>query len=99
MTYLDEPTLAQIENDLTRRVVEGWMVDLRALFYDTTNFDTFLSSDNPGRLAQRGHAKSKRTDLRIVGLALLVSWDFHIRCSPRLMPEPKRLGDLQPSSR
>jgi transposase len=78
MTYLDEPTLAQIENDLTRRVVEGWMVDLRALFYDTTNFDTFLSSDNPGRLAQRGHAKSKRTDLRIVGLALLVSWDFHI---------------------
>jgi transposase len=78
MTYLDEPTLAQIENDLTRRVVEGWRVDLRALFYDTTNFDTFLSSDNPGRLAQRGHAKSKRTDLRIVGLALLVSWDFHI---------------------
>jgi transposase len=29
-------------------------------------------------LARRGHAKSKRTDLRIVDLALLVSWDFHI---------------------
>ena len=78
MNYLDESTLAAIENDITRRVVEGWHVDLRALFYDTTNFDTFLSSDNPGELAQRGHAKSKRTDLRIVGLALLVSWDFHI---------------------
>lgn len=78
MNYLDEPTLAAIENDITRRVVEGLNVDLRALFYDTTNFDTFLSSDNPGRLAQRGHAKSKRRDLRIVGLALLVSWDFHI---------------------
>ena len=78
MNYLDESTLAQIEDDITRRVVEGLNVDLRALFYDTTNFDTFLSSDNPGELAQRGHAKSKRTDLRVVGLALLVSWDFHI---------------------
>jgi transposase len=78
MNYLDESVLAEIENDITRRVVEGLNVDLRALFYDTTNFDTFLSSDNPAELAQRGHAKSKRTDLRIVGLALLVSWDFHI---------------------
>jgi transposase len=78
MEYLDEATLAAIENDLTRRLVEKFDIDLRALFYDTTNFDTFLSSENPGRLAQRGHAKSKRTDLRIVGLALLVSWDFHI---------------------
>src|SRR5439155_5691349 len=78
MNYLDEPTLAEIENHITLRVVEGFNVDLRALFYDTTNFDTFLSSDNRARLAQRGHAKSKRTDLRIVGLALLVSWDFHI---------------------
>jgi transposase len=78
MNYLDEATLARIENDITRRVVERLQVDLRALFYDTTNFDTFLSSDSPGELARRGHAKSKRTDLRIVGLALLVSWDFHI---------------------
>jgi len=78
MNYLDDATLAQIEDDITRRIVEGMNVDLRALFYDTTNFDTFLSSDNPAQLAQRGHAKSKRTDLRIVGLALLVSWDFHI---------------------
>jgi len=78
MNYLNEAILAEIENDITRRVVEGPNVDLRALFYDTTNFDTFLSSENPGELAQRGHAKSKRTDLRIVGLALLVSWDFHV---------------------
>ena len=29
-------------------------------------------------MCDRGHAKSKRTDLRIVGLALLVSVDFHV---------------------
>ena len=78
MRYLDEPTLAAVERELTRRLVDDFGVDVRALFYDTTNFDTFLSSDNPSHLAQRGHAKSKRTDLRIVGLALMVSWDFHI---------------------
>jgi transposase len=78
MSFLGEPVLARIENDITRRIVETLNIDLRALFYDTTNFDTFLSSDNPGELAQRGHAKSKRTDLRIIGLALLVSWDFHV---------------------
>lgn len=75
---LDAEKLVRMEEDLTRRLVEKWGVGLEALFYDTTNFDTFLSSENPAQLAQRGHAKSKRTDLRIVGLALLVSWDFHI---------------------
>jgi transposase len=75
---LDAEKLARMEDDLTRQLVERWGVGLEALFYDTTNFDTFLSSENPAELAQRGHAKSKRTDLRIVGLALLVSWDFHI---------------------
>jgi len=78
MRYLDEPALAAIERDLTHRLVDDCGVDVRALFYDTTNFNTFLSSDNESHLAQRGHAKSKRTDLRIVGLALMVSWDFHI---------------------
>jgi len=78
MQYLDEAALAATESDLTRRLVEDCGVDVRALFYDTTNFDTFLGSENLSKLAQRGHAKSKRTDLRIVGLALMVSWDFHI---------------------
>jgi hypothetical protein len=100
MSYLDESTLAAIEDDITRRVVEGLNVDLRALFYDTTNFDTFLSSDNGSDLAQRGHAKSKRTDLRIVGLALLVSWDFHIPLfSNALLRKQTRLRHLQPGSR
>jgi transposase len=84
MSYLDDAPLAQIENSITRHVVEDLNLDLRALFYDTTNFDPFVASDNPLRLARRGHAKSKRTDLRIVGLALLVSWDFHVPLFPKV---------------
>jgi len=48
------------------------------LCFDGTNFDTFIDSRTTSELAQRGHAKSKRTNLRLVGLALLVSTDFHI---------------------
>jgi hypothetical protein len=43
------------------------------LAFDTTNFDTHIATTTPGELARRGHAKSKRSDLRVVGLAALVS--------------------------
>ena len=38
----------------------------------------FTEALSHSQLPQRGHAKSKRTDLRIVGLALLVTADFHV---------------------
>ena len=41
-----------------------------------TNFATYIDSANErAPIAQRGHAKQKRTDLRIVGLGLVVSVD------------------------
>ena len=43
------------------------------LAFDTTNFDTYIATTTPGELARRGHAKSKRSDLRVVGLGLLAS--------------------------
>lgn len=57
MQYLDEASLLAVEADLTRHVVEDPGVDLRALFYDTTNFDTFLCSESASRPARHGHAK------------------------------------------
>src|SRR6266480_1833723 len=83
MNYLDAAMLVRIENDLTRRLVEEWKVDLQTLFYDTTNFDTFLSSEKPARLARRGHAKSKRNDLRIVAWRCWSPGIFISRCSRR----------------
>jgi transposase len=79
MSYLDADKISVIEQDLTRILIERFEVDLSCLLYDTTNFYTFIDSFNeaPG-LAQRGKSKEKRTDLRIVGLALLVTKDFHI---------------------
>jgi transposase len=78
MSYLDEKTIAAIEEELTVRLIEHFKVDLKTLLFDATNFDTFIDTQTKCDIAQRGHPKSKRKDLRIIGLALLVSIDFHV---------------------
>ena len=79
MSYLDADKISAIEQDLTRTLINRFQVDLSCLLYDTTNFYTFIDSFNDApMLAQRGKSKEKRMDLRIVGLALLVTKDFHI---------------------
>jgi transposase len=78
MDAVDETAIRHIEADLSRRLVEDFGIDTRCLCFDCTNFDTFIDSRTPSQLAQRGPAKSKRTDLRLIGLALLVSTDFNI---------------------
>ena len=46
------------------------LVSQRVLAYDTTNFHTWIATTNTrNRLAQRGHSKQKRHDLRQVGLS------------------------------
>src|SRR6516225_10684931 len=86
MEAVDERAIGQIEADLSRRLVQGFGIDVRCLCCDCTNFDTFLDSRTRSELAQRGHAKSKRADLRVVGLALLVSTDFNIPLFSRVYP-------------
>ncbi len=66
--------LSGIEEAILRRVVERYAVSLESVFYDTTNFFTFIASENTRpQLPRRGHNKQKRHDLRQLGLALLVS--------------------------
>jgi hypothetical protein len=56
------------------------------LAFDTTNFDTHIATTTPGEPARRGHAKSKRSDLRVVGLAALVSETGHVPLLHRTYP-------------
>ncbi|MFQ5745449.1 MAG: IS1634 family transposase [Acidobacteriota bacterium] len=79
MHRVPQKALRAIEDDLTRRVVADLGLKLDTLFYDTTNFFTFIDSTNDRcTVAKRGHSKQKRFDLRIFGLALLVSRDGQI---------------------
>jgi transposase len=71
--------LRAIEGELTRTVVRELGLDLDTLFYDTTNFFTYIASTNTkSKLTQRGKSKQKRSDLRLFGLALLVCRDGQI---------------------
>jgi transposase len=71
--------IAAIERDLARATVSCFGLDLHCLLFDATNFFTFLDSFNArAKLPQRGHSKEGRDNLRILGLALLVTSDGEI---------------------
>ena len=76
MDAISEDQLQQIERAILTRMVQEFAVDLSGLVLDMTNFATYIDSGNDrAPIAQRGHAKQKRTDLRLVGLGLVVSTD------------------------
>jgi len=79
MNAVSLEALTAIENGLTASVVGELGIKLDTLFYDTTNFFTYIASTNTRpKLPQRGHSKQKRADLRLFGLALLVSREGQI---------------------
>jgi transposase len=63
---------------LAKAAVGRFKLSTDVLAFDTTNFDTHIATTTAGELARRGHAKSKRDDLRVVGLGLLVSETGHV---------------------
>lgn len=68
--------LAQVEQALAVRMIETFGLDISALALDMTNFATYLDTSNDrAPIAQRGKAKQKRGDLRLVGLGLVVTRD------------------------
>lgn len=76
MDRLSETELRVIETELGRRMVAEFGLDLSGLVLDMTNFATFIDTGNErAPIAQRGKAKQKRVDLRLVGLALIVTRD------------------------
>jgi transposase len=92
-------SLSAIEDDLTRAVVRELDVQLDTLFYDTTNFFTYIASTNlRPKLPQRGASKQKRRDLRLFGLALLVSRDGQIPLCSRVYEGNKADCTLFPDS-
>jgi transposase len=79
MERVDEKAIVAIEEEIAATAVSRFHVDLSCLAFDATNFFTFIDSfNNASHLAQRGHGKEGRDNLRIIGLALLVSCDGQI---------------------
>lgn len=81
-----EEQLEQAQIEIARAAVERFELSVSVLAFDTTNFDTHIATTTAGELARRGHAKSKRRDLRVVGLATLVSETGHVPLLHRTYP-------------
>ena len=76
MDAIGEDHLKEVERQIVAEMVSTFGVDLSGLVLDMTNFATWIASANArASIAQRGHSKQKRADLRIVGLGLVVSTD------------------------
>jgi transposase len=68
--------LAEIERRIVAAMIETFSLDISAVALDMTNFATYIDSGNDkASLAQRGKAKQKRADLRLIGLGLVVTRD------------------------
>ena len=87
MDALDVDKLAAAERAISTAMVTEFGLDLSGLALDMTNFATFIDSANDrAPIAQRGHAKQKRHDLRLVGLALVVTRDGAIPVTSHVYP-------------
>ena len=74
MDALPVESIEKIECELLKRVKKHFSIQTDTLFYDTTNFFTYIATTNERcSLAQRGKNKQKRNDLRQIGLALVVT--------------------------
>lgn len=87
MDAVPEAALDAIEADLVRTTVHELGINLDTLFFDTTNFYTFIDSTNGHTdLPRRGHNKQHRNDLRQVGLGLLVSREGQLPLLSQIYP-------------
>jgi transposase len=99
MDQISETDVQEIERRIVAAMVEAFGVDLSGLVLDMTNFATYIDSANDrAPIAQRGHAKQKRSDLRIVGLGLVVSVDGGIplisHAYPGNLPDVSQFKDM-----
>jgi transposase len=74
MDSLPIESIPKIEEEIVKKLIDKYDVKLDCLFYDTSNFFTFIDSQNKHcDIPQRGKNKQKRADLRQIGVALMVS--------------------------
>jgi transposase len=82
--------LPQIEEKLALAACARFGLDTSSVALDMTNFATFIDTGNArAPIAQRGKAKQKRADLRLVGLGLVVTRDGGIPLLSHAYPGSK----------
>lgn len=79
MDLISPEAIGKMQDLLVQKIQAEFSLDAKTLLYDTTNFFTYVDTHNSrNQVAQRGHNKQKRGDLRQVNLALLTTREFQI---------------------
>ncbi|MBT9135064.1 MAG: hypothetical protein DDT34_00112 [Firmicutes bacterium] len=79
MDTVTDEQLAKVERAITQTLLDQGLLSSKLLFYDLTNFFTYISTHNEkASLAKRGKNKQKRNDLRQFGLAQVATKEFII---------------------
>ncbi len=82
--------LAEISRRIALRVVAMFGLDCSSVALDMTNFATFIDTGKgKAPIAQRGKAKQQRSDLRLIGLGLVVTRDGGIPLAWHAYPGDK----------
>ncbi|KKM92540.1 hypothetical protein LCGC14_1217400 [marine sediment metagenome] len=84
MGYLDQETIRQVEEIICKKLFSKFRLKSDCFLFDPTNFFTYIREYKKNTIAQRGHNKRKRNDLRQVSMSLLVTRD---ECNLPLMHE------------
>ena len=96
--------LEEISHAIALRMVQAFGLDCSSVALDMTNFATFIDTGNgKAPIAQRGKARQKRSDLRLVGLGLVVTrdggipltWHAYPGDRPDVTQFPAMIGQLR----
>jgi len=84
MAYLEQESIRQVEEIICKKLYSEFGVKSDCFLFDPTNFFTYIREYKKNTIAQRGHNKKKRNELRQVSMSLLVTRD---ECNVPLMHE------------
>jgi transposase len=87
MDGIDEEELREVEDAITKTVLELYPASFERLALDYTNYFTYIATSNThAPLAQRGKNKQKRNDLRQLSLAVVTSKELHLPLFSHVYP-------------
>lgn len=73
--YLTPDIIDKIETRIHLKLLKDFGVDMKTLFYDPTNFFTYINPKPGMKLPRHGHSKEGRNTLNLVGLTLFCTKD------------------------
>ncbi len=84
--YITPEVIEAIELRISEKLIKEFKVSMDTLFYDPTNFFTYINPKEEAILPRHGHSKEGRSTLNLIGLALFCTADGGIPIFQEIYP-------------